>query len=167
MSWQRRRAGPPCLASIVISSGRRSKQNPKKNIPCVLPNNVAGQRQTPATANSNRRRDSRLGARQASSPLSPLLLPMNRREAQPSRPPLRTPHHPHIHPRAGTCSWDIRDDRSHHQREQVRSLERARLTKRGAGERAGLAIVPASCSHHARRGLDQARFSLETWAVSP
>lgn len=149
---------PPCLASIVISSSRRSKQNPRKiTLGCATKQRGrAAETRTPQRwANSNRRRDSRLeGARQGlhSFPLSSSTLPSNeqREERNPLVSPLTCSTPPTTHPpsrRAGTCSWDIppmTDLITSSLREREQSAESTEgEKKRGAQERAGLIIMPA------------------------
>lgn len=161
MSWQRQRAGPPCLASIVISSSRRSKQNPRKiTLGCATKQRGrAAETRTPQRwANSNRRRDSRLeGARQGlhSFPLSSSTLPSNeqREERNPLVSPLTCSTPPTTHPpsrRAGTCSWDIPpmtdlSPAACGSGNKVRSRQRVRKRE---GHRKGL--DSSSCQHDAR-----------------
>lgn len=162
MSWQSAiPCSPPCLASIVISSGRRSKQKRAQRVKCPMCYRTTwpGRDRTPAVANSNRRRDPRPGARQATYPPASA----NKQDGSATlRAPLRIAHHPLLR-RAGKCSQDIRDARSPSPA-RGRSgnrcgVERQRARRRGARERAGLnhhaSMMPAPCPKGSRPGTLQ------------
>lgn len=100
ISWQRCRAGPPCLASIVTIA----RNKPQRKIPYVLPNNVAGQRQNASDGEFESTMGSKTRGHGRFRLLPSSTLPMSKRRAHPSGRPyvLHTHPHPPTHPSTTT-----------------------------------------------------------------